>query len=133
MSIDPVLSALLAGIVEGGDGDGSISLSVVTPGAIVSGSATSAADWQTRQIQDADAGGNEKAGGILHHVHASINEQLNSTKTNREDRNRVFGNYIHFVDATIFSGGQALRAGHIRIAADSVCGWTLISYTTTGT
>lgn len=98
-------------------------------GAQVRGTVISHKLWEKEQIVNLEAAGQEShelMAGLLRAIFDSDAEQALDLKAQFPERtfNR---RWIHFRDATVSTGGQAVEYPHFRVSLDAVQGWSMAS------
>jgi hypothetical protein len=106
--IDPRLDVLLAPLFGPArhDQDGTIELTVIVDGTIISGSVVSEEAWSRRQ--------NEQISTLSEHVAAVL-----------EPAPGDHVRYIHFLEPTVLSGGNPIRLNATRVDLRSVSAWSV--------
>ncbi|UKA52721.1 hypothetical protein LFT45_13265 [Arthrobacter sp. FW305-BF8] len=114
--IDPRLNAVLVPIVGPGrhDPDGTIELTVIVDGIIMSGSVVSEEAWSRRQESQISASGGYKA-----EVPGDAQETGNNPIL--EDQVR----FIHFLEPVVISGGNPIRLNATRVDLRKVSAWSI--------
>ena len=109
--IDPRLDMLLAPLFgpRRHDPDGTIELTVIVDGTIVSGSVVSEEAWSRRQKEQISTSSEYLAGGP---------EGLQGVQ---EDQVR----FIHFLEPVVVSGGNPIRLNATRVDLRNVAAWSI--------
>ncbi|MGN7250101.1 hypothetical protein [Arthrobacter sp. SAFR-014] len=113
--LDPRLNAVLVPIVGPGrqDPDGTIELTVIIDGTIMSGSVVSEEAWSRRQESQIGA-----SGGYGADVPGDAQEAGNNPL---EDQVR----FIHFLEPVVVSGGNPIRLNATRVDLRNVSAWSI--------
>jgi hypothetical protein len=116
--IDPRLSALLAPILgpDREDPHGTIELTIIVDGTIISGSVASEEAWSRRQHAQVNT-----SGGYLPAVPDSVRE--NSVQENGVQGNQV--RFIHFLEPVVISGGNPVHLNATRVDLRNVAAWSI--------
>ena len=114
--IDPRLNAVLMPIVGPGrrDPDGTIELTVIVDGTIVSGSVVSEEAWSRRQKAQVSASGE---------YGADVAEDAQEARNNPLLKNQV--RFIHFLEPVVVSGGNPIRLNATRVDLRNVSAWSI--------
>ncbi|PNH84210.1 hypothetical protein CXZ05_08800 [Arthrobacter sp. AFG20] len=114
--IDPRLNAVLAPIVGPGrqDPDGTIELTVIVGGTIISGSVVSEEAWSRRQKSQVTASGE---------YGADVPEDTREARTNPLLTEQV--QFIHFLGPVVVSGGNPIRLNATRVDLRNVAAWSI--------
>jgi hypothetical protein len=121
--IDPRLSMLLAPIVgpDREDPHGTIELTVIVDGTIVSGSVASEEAWSRRQNAQVNT-----SGGYLPAVPDGVQEdgmRENGLRENGLQENEV--RFIHFLEPVVISGGNPIHLNATRVNLRNVAAWSI--------
>ena len=116
--IDPRLSMLLAPILgpDREDPHGTVELTVIVDGTIISGSVASEEAWARRQNAQV-----KTSGGQLPAVHDRV--QGNGVQENGVQGNPI--RFIHFLEPVVISGGNPIHLNATRVDLSSVAAWSI--------
>ncbi|WP_409141924.1 hypothetical protein [Cellulosimicrobium sp. RS] len=111
--------------------DGSIQLSVIAQGAVVTGKAVSRRAWNELFIEGV-AGRNEDARAELAKSLAAVDEHVAQSRAHREQHGLPDPphRYLHFAESTVHVGPSTLQKGAWRVRVDQISGWCLGTYAT---
>jgi hypothetical protein len=114
--IDPRLNAVLAATVGPGslDPDGTIELTVIVDGTIISGSVVSEEAWSRRQKAQISASGE---------YGADVAEDAQEARNNPRLEDQV--RFIHFLEPVVVSGGNPIRLNATRVDLRNVAAWSI--------
>lgn len=107
--------------------DSSIALSVLVAGATVRGLAIHRESWETEQIEKLQASGEPSHDMLAQMLKAMFDtdSELDADFKAEYPERRYVRRWIHFRDATVSTGGQAVEYPYFRVSLDSVQGWSL--------
>ncbi|WP_395404348.1 hypothetical protein ACHMXB_08230 [Arthrobacter sp. UC242_113] len=113
---DPRLNAVLARVVgpDSLDQDGTIELTVMVDGTIISGSVVSEEAWSRRQKAQVSASGEYGADGA---------EDAQDARNNPLRKDQV--RFIHFLEPVVVSGGNPIRLNATRVDLRNVAAWSI--------
>jgi hypothetical protein len=126
--IDPRLNTLLAPILgpERVDEHGSIELTVVVDGTVISGSAVSEDAWAKRQNAQIS-----ESSQFIMEVLEGVDESFRKQRTKAEEEakaNRLLlkqDQYLHFLEPVLLTGGTHVRMRATRVDLRSVSAWSI--------